>query len=236
MTATTPRFGRVQQFLKQIVYGGNDGIVTTFAIVAGFAGARAEGAAEIGTLAVLVFGLANLFADGVSMGLGEFLSLRSQHDLYRARYGLLRADMERDLPAARGRLAGFLQAKGLSQTDAQAASAIFARSPALMTEALLSHGDALDPPANARPAANGLVTFGAFLSFGGIPLMPYVLSAPNGAAFNLSLMATISALVGLGVLRWSATGERPLRAIAETVLVGGLCATVAYVVGALVGG
>src|SRR6056297_2488855 len=82
---TSPRFGRVQEYLKQIVFGGTDGIVTTFAIVAGFAGAQAEGVAQVGGLAVLLFGLANLFADAVSMGLGEFLSLRAQHDLYRTR-------------------------------------------------------------------------------------------------------------------------------------------------------
>ena len=70
--------GQVQEFLKQIVYGGNDGIVTTFAIVAGFAGAQSEGTAQIGAIAVLLFGLANLFADAVSMGLGEFLSTRSK--------------------------------------------------------------------------------------------------------------------------------------------------------------
>ena len=49
--------GRTQEFLKQIVYGGNDGIVTTFAIVAGFAGAAADGVAQIGGIAVLLVGL-----------------------------------------------------------------------------------------------------------------------------------------------------------------------------------
>ena len=57
--------------LKQIVYGGNDGIVTTFAIVAGFAGANAEGTGEIAALAVLVFGLANLFCGCDLDGLGR---------------------------------------------------------------------------------------------------------------------------------------------------------------------
>ena len=70
------------EFIKQIIYGGNDGIVTTFAVVAGFAGAGAEGAATVGGVAVLLFGLANLFADGAAMGLGEFLSARSEQDLY----------------------------------------------------------------------------------------------------------------------------------------------------------
>ena len=69
-----PRIGRLQEHLKQIVYGGNDGIVTTFSVVAGFAGYGAEGAATVGGIAVLLFGLANLFADGTAMGLGEYLS------------------------------------------------------------------------------------------------------------------------------------------------------------------
>ena len=70
--------------LRQIVYGGNDGIVTTFAIVAGFAGAGADGVMQIGGIAVILFGLANLFADATAMGLGEFLSSRSERDVYRA--------------------------------------------------------------------------------------------------------------------------------------------------------
>jgi len=78
------KISKLQEFLKQIIYGGNDGIVTTFAIVAGFAGAGAEGAAQIGGIAVLLFGVANLLADATAMGLGEFLSARSEQDVYRA--------------------------------------------------------------------------------------------------------------------------------------------------------
>lgn len=78
------RVGKFQEYLKQIIYGGNDGIVTTFAIVAGFAGAGAEGTAQIGAVAVLLFGIANLLADATAMGMGEFLSARSQQDVYNA--------------------------------------------------------------------------------------------------------------------------------------------------------
>ena len=78
------KIGRLQEYLKQIVYGGNDGIVTTFSVVAGFAGFGSEGAATVGGVAVLLFGLANLFADGTAMGLGEFLSSLSERDVYRS--------------------------------------------------------------------------------------------------------------------------------------------------------
>ena len=81
--AAEHRVGRLQEHLKQIVYGGNDGIVTTFSVVAGFAGFGAEGAATVGGIAVLLFGLANLFADGTAMGLGEYLSSLSEADVYR---------------------------------------------------------------------------------------------------------------------------------------------------------
>ena len=70
-------------YLKEIVYGGNDGIVTTFAIVAGFAGAQTETPMAVPLTAVVLFGLANLFADAASMGLGNFLALRAEKDVYR---------------------------------------------------------------------------------------------------------------------------------------------------------
>ena len=70
------------QYLKEIVYGGIDGIVTTFAVVAGFTGASSSGfLLEKGYVVVLLFGFANLFADATSMGLGNFLSVRTDQAL-----------------------------------------------------------------------------------------------------------------------------------------------------------
>ncbi|HSH75325.1 MAG TPA: VIT1/CCC1 transporter family protein, partial [Longimicrobiales bacterium] len=63
--------GLAQHYLKDLVYGANDGIITTFAVVAGVAGAQLE--ARI----VLILGFANLLADGFSMGASNFLSIRS---------------------------------------------------------------------------------------------------------------------------------------------------------------
>jgi len=67
-------------YFREIIYGGIDGIITTFAVVAGFSGAAlsSDTTTQLSFLVVLLFGLANLFADGVSMGLGSFLSVRSE--------------------------------------------------------------------------------------------------------------------------------------------------------------
>ncbi|SMX35160.1 VIT1/CCC1 transporter family protein [Actibacterium lipolyticum] len=228
--------GRTQEFLKQIVYGGNDGIVTTFAIVAGFAGASADGVAQIGGLAVLVFGFANLFADAVSMGLGEFLSARSERQLYQGRLSWLLGRLRDDPETETATLAKLLQERGLKEPDAKAASVIIAREPSLMAELIMRYDSGLTNPDGDNPALNGFVTFLSFVVFGVIPLVPYFLFEATESTLQLSVMATLSALVALGVLRWNATGEKPARSIGETVVVGSVCAVVAFLVGMIVGG
>lgn len=236
-TAADPaRMGRLQQFLRQIVYGGNDGIVTTFAIVAGFAGAAAEGVAQIGGLAVLVFGLANLCADGVSMGLGEYLSARSEGDLYTARHRRSLAAIHRSPEREADALVALFRQRGLDPTEAETMAAILRRHPELMAETMLAEGDGLHAPGQSRPLVNGLFTFASFIAFGLLPLVPYFLLPATGTALALSLAATFAALAALGLLRWRATGEGLARSLGETVLVGALCAAVAFAVGWLVGG
>ena len=66
--------------------------------------------------------------------------------------------------------------------------------------------------------------------------MPYFIYEPTDRTFALSLAATFMALVALGLLRWNATGEKLIRTVGETVLVGTVCAAVAYFVGWIVGG
>lgn len=227
---------RTQDHLKQLVYGGNDGIVTTFAIVAGFAGAGAEGVAQIGALAVLVFGLANLFADAVSMGLGEFLSMRSQNDLYHQRHATQIRQIESDPATERRQMAGLLRARGLSGPEADTAAGVLATHPPLMADLTLSWGYGMQAPEDANPALNGVMTFLSFVVFGAVPLSPYFLMAPTQTTFYLSAGMTLLALVALGLLRWIATRDRLRRSVAETVAVGSVCALVAYAVGWLVGG
>ena len=228
--------GRLQEFLKQIVYGGNDGIVTTFAIVAGFAGAGAQGVAQIGALAVLVFGLANLFADAISMGLGEFLSLRSQHDLYRQRRQSELREIEINPEQERTELFEILRQRGLPPGEADTTATILSRHPAIMADLMMTYEFGMQDPDGESPALSGFFTFISFVIFGAVPLIPYFLLEPTPDTFRLSVLATGAALVALGLLRWSATGERLLRTVGETVLVGTVCAVVAFVVGMLVGG
>lgn len=228
--------GQTQEFLKQIVYGGNDGIVTTFAIVAGFAGAQADGVAQIGGLAVLVFGLANLFADAVSMGLGEFLSGRAQHDLYHNRRAMELREIAENPEAERAEMVAILKQRGLPPEEAEPTADIFLRHPSMMADLMMTYEFGMHDPDEDNPAINGLFTFVSFVVFGAVPLIPYFLYEPSEATFAWSIFTTFSALCALGLLRWNATSERLVRTIGETVAVGATCAAVAFFVGWLVGG
>ncbi|MGI3184608.1 VIT1/CCC1 transporter family protein [Nioella aestuarii] len=227
---------RAQEFLKQIVYGGNDGIVTTFAIVAGFAGASAENTAQIGALAVLVFGLANLFADGVSMGLGEFLSGRSQRDLYNTRRRMELQELVTDPVGEQAELQQMLRERGMAGDDADKVAIILMRNHDFAADLMMAYEFEMTDPRSTNPVGDGLSTFAAFITLGSVPLAPYLIGMETTLAFPVSVAATFLALFGLGALRWRVTRESALRCIGETVIVGGICAFVAYGVGALVGG
>ncbi len=68
----------LQHYIADLIYGTNDGILTTFAIVAGVSGG------ELSSTAVLIVGIANLFADGLSMGVGNYLSIRARESALEA--------------------------------------------------------------------------------------------------------------------------------------------------------
>jgi vacuolar iron transporter family protein len=227
---------RAEEFLKQIVYGGNDGIVTTFAVVAGFTGYGEDGAAALGGIAVLLFGLANLFADATAMGLGEFLSSRSEQDVYRS----TRARRRRAIHEAPGRqgaeVAALLAARGVAAEDAEAMAVIMARNPEFMADFGMQYSAGMADPRDGAPTGRAVVTFVSFVVFGAAPLVPYFVLPAVPRTFQFSVTATAFALCALGLLRWKVTAGTLVRCVGETMLVGGTCALVAYAVGLVLSG
>ena len=229
--AAEHRIGPVQGFIRQIVYGGIDGIVTTFAVVAGFAGLAAEGTAEVGVLAVLLFGVANLLADATSMGLGEFLSARSEQDVYRAVRAKERREIEASPAEERAETIEILVRRGVAEGDARAMADILLRNPEMMADFMMQYEVGLADTTDETPWLNGLVTFVSFVVLGAVPLLPYILAGGGSGVFLVSCAATFAALLALGVLRWSVSLESLARCVGETLLVGGACAVVAFGVG-----
>lgn len=219
-------------YLREIVYGGNDGIVTTFAVVAGFAGAQQDPmSSAVPMISVLLFGLANLFADGLSMSLGSFLSLRADRDVYRSEQAKEQHEIAYQPQKELEETVALLQRKKFSTKDAQTIAALYAKNPTYWTEFMMRDELEMPNPEKENALLVAVSTFGAFTLFGAIPLLPYIFRLPAAQVFHVSIACTIGALLLLGILRSAVTKQQPVRGIVETLLVGGASAIVAYAVG-----
>jgi VIT1/CCC1 family predicted Fe2+/Mn2+ transporter len=163
----------LEDYLREFVYGGIDGAVTTFAVVAGATGARFD------VKVILVLGFANLIADGFSMGVGSYLSTKSEQEL--------------------------MVKKGESIKD------------------------------ELSPVINGATTYVSFILIGLVPLLSYTVDAIFGLGLdNLFLITTVLtglAFVGIGLLKSRVAETHVPRAIAETLVLGAIAASAAYLLG-----
>jgi vacuolar iron transporter family protein len=222
--------------LKDIIYGGVDGIVTTFAVVAGFSGAALTGTAttQLSSLVLLLFGLANLFADAISMGLGNFLSIRSDQSLYKS----LRAKEERETlhngEVESEETVTILMEKGFVEADAREITKLYRKNPNYWIDFMMNNELQIPDPRGAHPVYAALATFTAFISFGIVPLFPFLfLHLAPTQLFLVSSVGTGLALILLGSFKAYVIGGKPFGAILETVAVGGAAALVAFFVGSL---
>jgi len=219
-------------YLKEIVYGGNDGIVTTFAVVAGFAGAQANIAGQLPVLTVLIFGFANLFADGVSMALGNFLSIRSEQDVYNTEKGREAHEIIHNTEMEKQESVEILVEKGFSRKQAEDLIAIYMTNDKYWVDFMMNQELELPNPEGDNPILMSLATFFSFIVFGFIPLIPYVFFR-GSTLFFMSSCATAAALTLLGSFRWKVGKQSFIRSVGETLFLGGTAATVAYFVGTL---
>mgnify|MGYP001587704825 CR=1 FL=1 len=224
------KMSTVTTYLKEIVYGGSDGIVTTFAVVAGFAGAQ-QMTATYPLVIVLLFGLANLVADGASMGLSNFLSLRSEQDLYDLERKKEIYEIKNHPKLEREESIEILINKGFSKSDAESVVSLYEKNPEYYADFMMNHELEFPDPIGENPLNTGLATFFAFVTFGFVPLIPYVFMSKMNGLFTLSCIFAFSALTLLGFLRWKVTKHTFIRSVGEVILVGGVSAVFAFIVG-----
>ncbi|MEO1313662.1 MAG: VIT1/CCC1 transporter family protein [Pseudomonadota bacterium] len=210
--------------LRDAVYGGMDGAVTTFAIVAGVEGAG------LPTAVILALGFANVLADGFSMAAGNFVGTRAEVQ-DRAR---LRAIEERHIETVpegeREELRQILAAKGLSGQVLEDATEAISAQRGVWIEMMLveEYGVAPTDPVPMRAA---LVTFVAFLAAGLIPLMPFVLGLDGAFASSAMMTGVVFFAIGSLKSRWSLA--RWWTSGLETLAIGTVAAALAYGVGSL---
>jgi VIT1/CCC1 family predicted Fe2+/Mn2+ transporter len=225
--------GTGAQYVGDMVYGGLDGIVTTFAVVSGVAGA------ELGAGIVLILGLANLFADGLSMATGAYLSSKSQREYYDRERQREAWEVKHFPEGERAELVEIYKGKGYSPEDASRLAAIQSQDEALWVDAMMVQELGLLPD-DRTPLLTAAATLSAFVVAGSLPLLVYLLGlvvpVDPALAFPTSLVLSGVALFALGAAKVLVTERNWFRSGLEMLVVGGLAAGVAYLIGFLLQG
>ncbi|OGL83662.1 hypothetical protein A3B36_01225 [Candidatus Uhrbacteria bacterium RIFCSPLOWO2_01_FULL_55_36] len=212
-----------------MVYGANDGIVTTFAVVAGVAGAKLDAPV------VLILGFANLIADGLSMAIGNYLGTKSEQQYVAQERTMEEWEVAHVPEEEREEIRQMYRAKGFQGEDLERAVAVITSDNKRWVDEMMRNelGVVADDEDPSRPFKNGLATFIAFVIAGFLPLVPYVFGASAKGLLPSSMMAG-AALFAVGGARSFITKKSWWWAGIEMLLVGGIAAGAAYAVGALV--
>jgi vacuolar iron transporter family protein len=218
-------------YLGDFVLGAVDGAVTTFAIVAGAAGA------ELSNGVVVVLGLANVFADGLSMAAGNFLSARADQQVLQRFRLLEEAHIDRIPEGEREEIRQIFRGKGFDGDVLERIVQVITDDRQRWVNTMLTEewGLQLQPPSPWRAA---LTTMSAFVLAGLIPLAPILVLLNRRAdeSFMISSILTGITFFVVGVVRGRVVNHRPLASGVETLLIGGSAALVAFLVGWLLNG
>lgn len=214
-------------YVRDWIYGGIDGAVTTFAVVSGVAGA------ELAPLIVLILGFANLVADGFSMAASNFLGTRAELDDYRRLEKIEYRHIEVAPEGEREEIRQIYRDKGFAGEELERAVELITSDKDRWVKTMLTEEYSL--PAEIRsPWKAALSTFTAFVVCGLIPLAPYLFGVENSFVVSSVLTGATFFIIGSIKSRWSTASW--LRSGLETFFVGALAAVLAYAVGVLLKG
>lgn len=222
-------------YISEFVYGATDGTVTTFAVVAAAAGAG------LGTSVALVLGVANMLADGFSMGVSSFLSKKSDHDHIKKERKLLKRKLKDDTQLKlhlKERMVSHYGFSGKLLEDA--VEQAYKNKQIVIGHLQNSQAGKID--SSEKPFNVAFVTFLAFITVGSVPLLAFIFAAiddsnsDSAVLFITSAILTLIAFATIGLAKGIVTETGKLRSVLETVLLGGTAAAISFIVGDLLEG
>jgi vacuolar iron transporter family protein len=216
--------------LRASVFGINDGLVSNFALVMGMAGATADPSV------VAVAGVAGLFAGAFSMAAGEWISVRSQTELYEAEIEVERDEIERFPDEEREEFRLIYRAKGFSDDDARALADRLMADPDQALDTMVREELGIDPTNVGSRAAwvAGSSSFVAFAFGATIPVLPFLFSLDTGGLIASGLLSG-SALGMVGALLGMLTGRNVAWSALRMMLIGGAAAAATFAIGSAFG-
>lgn len=223
---TEPDAHRLEgEWIRDVTLGANDGLVSILTLLAGVAGATTG-------RTVLVAGIAGLVAGAISMGVGAYVSAKAYRAFYRKE---LRREMRemREIPdREREEIRAIYRERGFEGEELEMVVRRITANPRVWLKVMMQEELGLSAQF-ARPLGAAAVMFVAFLGGGIVPLLPFFWGQGVGALM-VSFAATAVALLSAGVIRTRFTGENPVKAGGELVLMAAVGLGAAYGIGRLV--
>lgn len=218
--------GPRHNYLRDWIYGGIDGSVTTFAVVSGVAGA------QLSPLIILIMGFANLIADGFSMAASNFLGTKAEFEDLKRIEAIEHRHIELAPEGEREEVRQIFSNKGFAGEDLERVVDLVTADRSRWVRTMLTEEYGL-PQEVRSPWWAALSTFSAFLLCGLVPLLPYVLGTTRALEFSALLTALVFFVIGSVKSIWSTSSW--WRSGISTLLVGAIAGLLAYGAGMFVG-
>ena len=214
--------------LRAAVFGVNDGLVSNASLILGVAGASTDGAV------ILLSGAAGLIAGAFSMAAGEYVSVRSQREMYEYQIGLERDELEYYPEAEAEELALIYAARGLERDEAKRLAGAITSNKEKALATLAREELGLNPEALGSAWGAAAASFVSFAIGASVPLLPFVLSRGN-AALAIAILATAVSLFAVGACLSLFTGRAAIASGARMLAIGACAGGVTYAIGKLLG-
>lgn len=213
--------------IREIVFGAQDGLVSTLAVVATVAGATSD------QLTVLVAGFAAALAGVFSMAIGEYMSSKSQEEIYEWHITDEREEVEDRPEEAEAEVAFMFMEEGMDAEDAWETAAIIARHPDSLLSTMVSKelGLVVEDP-SGTPLRGALFMGGAFAIGSAFPLVPFLFASGTGALVG-AIVATGVALFTVGAFKSRWTHRSWLTSGLEIVVLAAIAGGAGYAVGTI---
>ena len=215
-------------YQPEFVYGGIDGCVTTFAVVAGATGAHFH------SNIIIVLGLANLLADGLSMSIGSYLSSKTDANHYQKHKRFEYWSVENKPEEETDEIRMIYQQKGFKGEMLEEIVKVITSCKHLWVDEMMK--DELKMMESLKsPLKKGLATYVSFVIIGLIPLAIYLvdlfLEDNKMPLFYISCALTFCAFILIGYLKSHLNQISKIKGIAETIFLGGIAAFVSFIAG-----
>jgi len=214
---------QASDLVRDVVIGMADGLTVPFALAAGISGA----AASVGT--VITAGVAELAAGAIAMGLGGYLAARSEAEHYAAELAREEVEIVEKPEAEEEEVAEIFEHYGLTREHYVPLIEGLRGRPIAWRDFMMRFELGLERPEPARAQRSALTIGVSYVVGGAIPLAPYVLLRSVDQALPWSAAVTLAALAVFGYVKARYTGAKPVRSALQTMTIGGMAATVAFV-------